>query len=180
MRRTPSQLASLLVAAAVLAAAAAGCGSEGEDAQADASVEELCGAGGGGDEAFPIEVGADSAPEFAALQDGDSLTLTLGPQGYYMITLDVRASLGLSTDSVCFECASEAESTTGAFDHRMPAGAKTFEQVVGDTFESGDLIVLGGDPSMYDNTDATVRMTCTGHGLSGSVERILHLLAPVQ
>lgn len=173
------RVSSLL--AALLVATAAGCGAEGDgEGQADADVEPACGTPGEAEESFPLELADQNETDFVALHDGDSVTLVKGPQGAYMILLDVRASLGLSADSVCFECSSQVASTTGLFEHEMPSGAKTFDQVAGDIFESGDFIVLGGDPSMYDGADATVAMACAGHGLSGSVSRTVHLLAPVE
>lgn len=186
----------LRIAVAGLCLATAACSSSGDDgddgsgSEADAAPDAggipgldagpACDPSGGGGEAIDLVIGLRSlvdAEAFTELADGDQADVVLGFQGLYMLLLETRGPLPFEGDTVCLACSVEL-SPTEEFRGTMQAGNVSFDTMPTGGFRGPFTLIVGAQSEKPDIEGAEVQlsMSCTGHGVSGTVERSLRLV----
>ncbi|HEU5058543.1 MAG TPA: hypothetical protein VFU21_18550 [Kofleriaceae bacterium] len=169
-----------LAAAAVLAAGACSGQSSGDpDASPWPDATELvCDEGGG--EPFDLAMGYLSDSAFVELVDGDEAMLVLGAQGIYMLHLESRALVSLTSEQVCFTCRIQVGPTEAGFAGTELDGPVGFVQVGAGAFGGAVNVLLGSRETSDAFADAAVdvAMQCDGNGFSGAVDRSVVLRLP--
>ncbi len=169
--------------AAVLVAAGACSGQSSGDPDAGLpwpdAAQLVCDSGGG--EPFDLSIGylaSDSA--YVALADGDDATLVLGPQGIYMLHIESRALVELTSEQVCFTCAIQVGPTDAGFAGTELDGPIGFSQVSTGAFGGAVNVLLGSRQAAdsFADSQVDVAMQCNGNGFSGSVALSVVLRVP--
>jgi hypothetical protein len=148
----------------------------------DASVDPYgCEPSATGSDPFELLLGLDSDAGFVELHDGDECPLQVGGQGLLMIIVGYRAELPFTADSVCLECLLEVMPVDNPLQGVEQAGVVVFRANQDGTFAGTSTIIVGGADvgEELDGEDANVSISCRGHGVSSSLERLVRLeLAP--
>jgi hypothetical protein len=183
MRRRPGASRSRLLLAA-LAMSGMACGGDapgdgGGGATADASAanpyscEEVPRSG----EPFDLRVGLKSDDGFHEIADGDEAPVVLGPQGLYMLQLDVKAALAIPSENVCLYCVDDV-SPWGNFEGITQPGVMALSAAQDGSFLASTIVILAGGEEMargLDGAQVSLTKTCDGHGFSATSEHQLNL-----
>ncbi len=175
------------ITAAALCLAAGACAGGGDDGDgggatgADAGGGLSCESSGGDGESFELRLGLRSGEnqEYVELEDGDRAPVVLGYQGLYMLLLESEAALSVEGDELCLRCAAEMNPSGSASLERASQGANVAFQATGSGVFRGSLTLVigsGTDRPNLEGAEVTLTMSCSGHGLSGSVERAVRLM----
>lgn len=180
MQRRMRSWLSPALAAAWLAAAACGSGDDAPDDPPDAAPVDPFGCeprGADDDELFDLTVGLRTDDTFTEIADGDQCPVLLGSQGLYMFQGELRASVSLPTDSVCFDCIAEV-TASGDFEGITQPGYIGFS-ATNESFFSGfsTIILAGGEEAAaaLEGAQVDISVSCVGHGHSGTVTRSVQL-----
>ena len=182
-RRLPALLA-LLGAGALMVPGGMACGggSDGASAEPDAAPENpySCENEPESGDAFDFRVGLKSEDGFHEITDGDQAPIELGPQGLYMLQLDVAATLSIPSEAVCFFCVAQV-SPAGAWPGVSQPGVIALKTAPGgpaDAFAGATIVILAGgreQAAQLDGADVDLTIQCDGHGFSAQSQHALHL-----
>jgi hypothetical protein len=171
-----SRLRVAVPAVAALIAAGA-CGSDGEPGPSDAGDTPLtCDPNVGAGEPITLRVGSSpNQQEFAEIVDGGVLPVLRGAQGFWMLPLQLRASLELAEQEFCFPCTFALDSSA--------LQVSTSEEIVlssqDDTMRGFFTFLLGSvdtiDREELDGIPAQLSIECDGSGFTGTVDFALEL-----
>ncbi|HTE52380.1 MAG TPA: hypothetical protein VK698_16125 [Kofleriaceae bacterium] len=168
------------LALVVVCAGASACGSDSPAEPIDAGVVDAgfsCEPEGEPGEPFDLQISLTTDGVFRELVDGDMAPVVLGPQGLYMLELEVRATLSIPSESICLHTLADV-SAWEQFNGITQPGVIGMRTVEDGSFSGIAQIILAGGAEMAQNLDGAevvVTMACDGHGLSGSISRDLNL-----
>jgi hypothetical protein len=132
-------------------------------------------------EPFDLRVGLKSDDGFHEIADGDEAPVVLGPQGLYMLQLDVRATLAIPSDSVCMYCVDDV-SPWGNFAGITQPGVMALSAAQDGSFLASTIVIVAGGEEMareLDGAEVALTKSCDGHGFSAQSEHQVNLyLAP--
>jgi hypothetical protein len=181
-RRVPALLALLGAALVGPAGMACGGGSADGSSEPDAAPENpfSCEDEPESGDPFDFRVGLRSEDAFHEITDGDQAPVELGPQGLYMLQLDVQATLSIPSAAVCFFC-SAAVSPAGTWPGVSQPGVIALKTAPGgpaDSFAGTTIVILAGgidQAAQLDGADVDLTVHCDGHGFSAESQHALQL-----
>ena len=108
------------------------------------------------------------------------VALVLGAQGIYMLHLESRALVSLTSEEVCFTCRVEVGPTDAGFAGTELDGPVGFVQMSGGAFRGVVNVLLGSHETAdgFADSEVDVAMECDGYGFSGAIDRTFVLRLP--
>jgi hypothetical protein len=164
-------------AAGLLALAAAACLAGGDDEPEDTQLRCAAASTGEEEQQIPLRLGSRTDAGFSDLEDGQDIPLVLGPQGIWMLMLDVRLDeMPLPVQKFCWPCEAQLRTTTGSFEDEVRNLQVTFYERADGALESTFIFTVGEQVAPFAETDVEFTLSCHGHGFAATAHEQLHLV----
>ena len=117
-----------------------------------------------------LTIGVLEDGQFRELVDGDAVAATVGPQGFYMLVLELRGTLPISFDDACLRSRWQVDFET--LDDKDRGQRVDFRRVEGNLFSGALPAVIGTKaetpPEEMAGVEIDLAITCADWGMSGA------------